>query len=519
MDAYMKKGIFYISLAVIVGILTFSTHMPDYDLWARLAVGSIFFATGHVLKHDIFSFLPTKVLWVDHEWGSGVVFYFFVKYFGDSGLFILKALILFAIFFLIIKTIRLQNGKNTAGIFYFIFLGFSLLPGIANLLRSQMFTYLFFTLWIYILEKMRREEIRLPWILPLTMLCWVNMHGGFLAGIGLVIIYAFGALLNREKYLKYFGLLALIIPVTLINPYGFHLWNFIIDAALMPRPYVTEWMPVSFNGPFHVMKGLKIHVHAGFMIFSLLTVIAGIKLYVQKGKPDWTRILLFILLFYVGIRHQRHATFLVLAVPAIFYYHYVNLFDPLQNFIPNNPSDQMRKTWMNLKQCFGYVVLAMIIIFMLPQLSNKARLDPLRYPVGSFEFIRQNNISGNLATTFGWGSYAFWKLYPQCRVLIDGRYEEVYSNDIYLPAMQCLENKGSCHDLLTKYNTDILVLSKNTFSPDDVLSFSNWGIVYQDVSSVVLLPKNRIKSVYIYPDGQNPAYLKEDLSRIIPLNS
>jgi len=35
-----------------------------------------FFQTGTVLKKDIFSYLPTKDLWVDHEWGSGVVFTF-----------------------------------------------------------------------------------------------------------------------------------------------------------------------------------------------------------------------------------------------------------------------------------------------------------------------------------------------------------------------------------------------------------------------------------------------------------
>lgn len=514
----MKKGIFYASIAVIICILTFSTNLADYDLWARLAVGSIFFQTGNVLKHDIFSYLPTKDLWIDHEWGSGVVFYFFVKYFGEWGIFALKAFIIFSIFILIFKIIKLQTNKDTPGIFYFIFLGFSLLPGIANLLRSQMFTYLFFTLWIYILEKMRREENRLIWILPVTMLLWVNMHGGFLAGIGLVIIYAIGELLNRKNYLKFFGILALIIPVTLINPYGFKLWNYIIEASLMPRIYIPEWAPISLSGPVHMMAGLKIHIHTGFMIFALLTILAGIRLYVQKEKPDWTRIILFILLFYLGMRHQRHTEFFVLAVPALCYHPYADLTGPLQKFIKDNLSDKLNKIWTTLRYGFGYIVLIVIFIYILPQLSNRILVDPLRYPVGSLEFIRQNNISGNLATTFNWGSYAFWKLYPQCKVLVDGRYEEVYPDDVYNLAMQFSENKGDWQAILKEYKADVLVLSKGNYSPADVLNFTDWKLVYQDMSSVLLLPKDKIKPFYIYPDYNNTIYSKEDLSKIISWN-
>jgi hypothetical protein len=99
----MKKLFFYLSITVIVYILTFVNNLPDYDLWARLAVGSIFFQTGKVLKHDIFSYLPTKDLWIDHEWGSSVVFYFFARYMDAWGIFFLKALIIFAIFTLILK--------------------------------------------------------------------------------------------------------------------------------------------------------------------------------------------------------------------------------------------------------------------------------------------------------------------------------------------------------------------------------------------------------------------------------
>lgn len=511
----MKNVFLYISVAAVVCVLTFITTLPDFDLWHRLAVGSIFFQTGSVLTQDIFSYLPTKDVWIDHEWGSGVIFYFLVNLFGEWGLFLLKASILSAIFFLIIKTVRLQSDKFTPGIFYIMFAGFSLLPFIANLVRCQMFTYLFFVLWIYVLEKTKRGNKSFIWLLPVTMLIWVNTHGGFLAGIGLVTIYAFGEWLNRNHALKYFLLLALLIPVTLINPYGLEFWKYIIEASLMPRPYIPEWHPISLAGPFHIIAGMKIHVFAGFMIFVLLTAFVGIRLVLQKQKPDWTRVILVTVLLYLGIKHQRHAAFFVIAVAALFYHRYFELLDPLRNFIHKILSDKFRRAWSTIRIGSGYVLLFIVLLYSFPYLSTGMMIDPSIYPIGSMEFIRQNNISGNLATTYNWGSYALWKLYPQCKIMIDGRYEQVYSDDVFDVAIRFSENKGDWQEALRKYSTDILVLFKTRHTPDDVLKLHGWQAVYDDMSSIVLLRKNNIKPFYIYPDYSNPIYAKEDLSRII----
>ncbi|PKN53238.1 MAG: hypothetical protein CVU55_03240 [Deltaproteobacteria bacterium HGW-Deltaproteobacteria-13] len=516
----MKKGIFYLSIAIIIYILTFAINLPDSDLWARLAVGSIFFQTGHVLQHDIFSYLPTKDLWIDHEWGSGVVFYFLARYLGEWGIFALKAFILFAILILIIKIIKLQANKDQgfAGVFYFIFLGFSLIPGIASLIRCQMFTYLFFTLWIYALERIRRQENQFIWIFPVTMLLWVNLHGGFLAGIGLIIIYAAGELLNYKNPLKYLGILALIIPATLMNPYGFELWNYMIDASFMPRPYIQEWQSISLNGPIHMIGGMKIHILAGFMIFALLTIMVSVKLLIQKGKPDWTKIILVTLLLYLSVKHQRHSEFFVLAVSGLLYHQYVHLFDPVRKFIKNKLSDKTDKVWEGIKYGFGYILLGAIFVYSMPYLSHSIIVDPMAYPVGSIEFIKQNNLSGNIATTYNWGSYASWKLYPQGKVLIDGRYEEVYPDVVYDAAMQFSEHQGDWRAILRDYHADVLVLSKRSYSPADVSNLTDWKLVYQDMSSVVLLPKDKIKSLYIYPDYKNPTYFKEDFSKKVKLD-
>jgi hypothetical protein len=99
--------------------------------------------------------------------------------------------------------------------------------------------------------------------------------------------------------------------------------------------------------------------------------------------------------------------------------------------------------------------------------------------------------------------------------MIDGRYEEVYPQNIYLMAMQLSEHTVNWRDILIKYPADILVLPKDRYAPADMTALSDWQIVYTDFASVVLLPKARVSERYIYPTIMSLFNFKEDLSKTI----
>ena len=44
-----------------------------------------------------------------------------------------------------------------------------------------------------------------------------------------------------------------------------------------------------------------------------------------------------------------------------------------------------------------------------------------RHPCGSVEFLRRNQLKGNLYNPLWWGSYVTWELYPNVLVAVDGR--------------------------------------------------------------------------------------------------
>jgi hypothetical protein len=518
---HVTKIVHIVLLAAVVYVLAFFVNTPDFDLWTRLAVGSIFFQTGHVARHDVFSYLPTKVPWIDHEWGSGVVFYAFVQLFGERGLFILKGLLIAAIFVMIGKTIRVRGSNHNPTVLFYAFLGYALHPGIASLIRSHMFSYLFFVVWLYALERVRRGDRKVLWVFPATMLVWVNMHGGFLAGVGLLLLYLVGELCNRKRPAPYLWILGSVLLAMLVNPYGLALWRAVVEAALLPRPFIPEWHPISLAGPKQMIGGLAVHYLMGFMILAALTLLAALRPRTLARKTDWTKVIVTVTLFLVAVRHQRHVVFFVLAAASLWYEQFVGLLEPLRALLDRMTSRSSATAGAAARWVVGYVFPAAVVLYviLIPRLSHRVTVDYRRFPVGSLEFIKQNELSGNVATAFDWGSYAGWKLYPQCKVMIDGRYEEVFPNDVFDVAMRFSVRQGDWREALRRYHTDVIVLPKAEYQPTDLALLPDWRPAYEDFVSLVLLPANSVPRRYVRPRFRDAAYSRENLAKPIVVAS
>ena len=233
-----KPVVFYIIFFLfILGFCTTATNY-DYDIWARLIVGMSVVQTGHVIKHDFLSYIPTHT-WFDHEWGSGVIFYLTQHFFSSAGLLILQALLVFLIFFVITKIVELRGVKTTSAFnflfYYFAFIAMS--QSLNEVIRCQLFSFLFFTIFLYILELARIGKYKALFILPILMIFWNNLHGGCVAGIGLISLYIIGEFLNKKPVKKYIYALISTILVLPINPWGFEYLGFLLNAT-------TNFLPV-----------------------------------------------------------------------------------------------------------------------------------------------------------------------------------------------------------------------------------------------------------------------------------
>ena len=435
--------IFYATLFMFIFGLGLYIRNIDNDFFARLIVGKTYFQTASVLNWDFLSFTPTH-RFIDHEWGSSLVFYFLQSNFGDTGLLIFKSLIYFATFYLLTKIILLHN-KNAKMHFLPFLIIINIIPTILfATLRCQSFTFFFFALWLYTLEKVRIEnKTRLLWILPATMLIWGNMHGGCAAGLGLLSMYIAGEFLNKKPVKKYIITLLFSLGVLFINPYGIEYLRFLFDAITLKRDLITEW-----QSTFSII-GRKFTPRFIIFIFILPILFA---IYALKFKPNWknidkTKLLVLIVTLLLSIKSIRFQPFFAFSILAFCYNDFYKIFDK-----------QLPQKIDDIKEI---VLMGMMFIFAIGAIyTTKMQCSAWDYPILEVEFLKTNKIKGNILCEFHDGSYVAYKLYPNNLIFMDGKYEEVYPNDLIYVLRDINLGLQGWEQHLKTYPIDIIIASK-----------------------------------------------------------
>lgn len=483
-----KAFLFYITLFLLILAFSTTANYFDFDLWARLIAGMGVIEGGHVLTSDFLSYTPVHTWW-DHEWGAGVIFYAVLKFFGPYSLIVLQALMLFGIFFTVSKIVKLKSSYNPYNILLYFFALMAVMDNLNNPIRCHMFSFLFFTIFIYILEKVRKGNNKLLFIIPIMVIFWNNIHGGVVSGLGLIGMYAVGEFLNKKPYAKYLITLGISLPLLLINPWGYQYIKFLLMANTMKRPYIVEWW--GLFSKFHLFKQIK------FKLFMLFSVIAeglftykSIKNQTLKNwyeKADKVKYIVVLSTLYLSISHIKLLPFFAIVTLCYLYDDFYKLFENIK--LPA------------IKDKIIYILLLFISIFTLSvkNFSVPAGIDI--YPVKEVEFIKINNLNGKILTNFGYGSYVSYKLYPQNKIFMDGRYEEVY-NDYMVPLLkEFMLAYPHWHQLLEYFPPDVMIIEKSYPIYNTLKAEKQWVAVYEGNNFGVFLPKKLANKKFVQPSS------------------
>ncbi len=490
---------FYILLFLLCASVAIKSANYDYDLWARLIAGMAIVQTGHILKYDFLSYTPTHE-WYDHEWGSSVIFYLFKEHFGHLGLMFLQVILIFLTMFVLVKAIKLRY-QNTCGyknvLIYFLVLNCFMVT-YSSLVRCHSFTFLFFMIELYMLEYIRKNNsYKLLLLFPFMFLIWGNMHGGVVSGLGLLAMYTLGEALNKKPF-KYLLITSLVCPLMLfINPYGPDFVTFLIKAVSMKRVHVVEW--------WHIFTKYNYKMFMTFKVMALLYVIVEFlkvkNSNISYKSLDKTKFIVLLVTLFMAIKHVKMMPFFVLTGTVFCYEDFLNAF---KNF--NFPKWSMPSLIVFLT-C--YSILAISIKDYRPLVNYNA------YPVMEVEFLRKNHIEGKLLTNFGIGSFAAYKLYPQNTIYMDGRYEEVYNDDLlyYLDAFFALKGGDNAFYILENYKPDIIILETGYKRLYNLLSKSDdWRLAFDGINYGVFINAKIYRKNYSPPSGDLKYYKKTILN-------
>lgn len=487
--------IFYITLFGLCFVLANHTAGYDYDLWARLIVGKVFWATGHVLKYDFLSYTPTRE-WYDHEWGSGTfAFYPVLEAFGPIGLIFLQAIFIYLTFFFCIKVIKLRmKEKYSHHILFFVLTLFVYNECVCLPVRCQMFSFLFVALTLYLLERARVGKNKTLWIIPPLMIIWNNLHGGVVSGLGIIFLYAVGEFLSKRPFKKYLIVLAVSLPLLIINPYGIRYLEFLFMANTMARKDIIEWWSVfhPFHFPncahFFTWTGAVALIELGFIIRDLI---------VKKFKRffielDYTKWILVLVTGYLGFIHVKLIPIFIIMITSFCY----------QDIYKLIPKSDLAKIWSLV---FVYILISGVWLFA----PTTAKASWRMFPLKEVEFIKINNLEGNIIASYGHGSYVTYKLFPHNKVYMDGRYEEVYDEEILMHLKVFYDMGYYWGNILLRYPPDVILLPKEAPVYKHLSKvYPAWQKIYEGEQCGVFVKNPKQPEDYIKPPEDIEYYQK-----------
>lgn len=481
------------TIAVILFCLqSFSNNKADVDLWGNVGFVKAMPWSQEFLRTNTFSFTEPGHAWINHEWLSEYILNRTHTIAGNSGLLALKvALGLLAIGLL---SIAVRRGAASGTLqFLFLILVISTM-GYGFSIRPHLFTYVFLILFLLILKYHWKNRSLVLLVVPAMGLVWANLHGAFFVGIVLVILFtvselfkslAAGRIKDDSPFLlQLLAALALLGSASFATPYGLDLWKFIAESAATARPYLSEWEP--FNPVRHFAD------HTDFMA---LTILSAASLAFSSRRKDPTWICLLALSFIGALILRRNIP--IFAIVTCF-------------VVPEHMEDVAGNALARIRESLPAPVLPVLLCAFIPLCAwytvavNKT--NPLqievprdRFPTGVMSFIKANNIRGNMLTFFDWAEYCIWKLYPDCRVFLDGRFTDAYGRETVSDYLTILYSGKDWETILKKYPVNMLLLHKenSTYimlsqyndrpSYKKILGMDNWRLICEDQVSGLFL--------------------------------
>ena len=238
-----------------VTVLTVSSKFNNPDLWFHLKLGQVVWTTHSIPSTDIFSFTAWGHSWIAHEWLAELGIYAVYRLGGYPALMGCFAGVASLLFGLVYFLCYQRCGSWLAALLGGVCAWFFAIAGLA--IRPHLLGYLFLVTELILLELARRNR-RWLWLLPPLFAVWVNCHGSYFFGMGVLVLYwlcsfvkgRWGMVVaeardSQER--QALGLVLLLCVLALCaNPIGIRLLLYPLNVAFQQPTNlsaVEEWLP------------------------------------------------------------------------------------------------------------------------------------------------------------------------------------------------------------------------------------------------------------------------------------
>ncbi|HKN16431.1 MAG TPA: tetratricopeptide repeat protein [Candidatus Sulfotelmatobacter sp.] len=500
----------------------------DLDMGWHLATGR-YVVQHHVIPHtDVLSYTSAGMEWIYPPF-AGVLLYGVFSAWGHAGLSWFCTLGLVAMVACLLRSPSRKESGIAAG------LAIIAVPGLAQRAtpRADLFTTLFFAVFLVRLWRFHRSGAVVPdsqgepcpgpsrlWILPLLMLLWVNLHPGFIAGLGVLSAYLLiegldllflsrrPAVLERLKQAG--PPLAATVVATLFNPYGLRIFKASLRLAGLPRsslpgtgPDVVELLTVRLTLP---SLAQALDWRDPLSSYWWLAFVAVVVIALALWRRQFGAVLLMAAALYVSIQHLRYQALFACVVVVV---GSTILAEGLQE--KKQSEAKFVAKWSGILRVMPVIAASLLCLLTCVRIADLA--SNRFYHMFSFEmrfgtgeswwfperaaaFIQREHLPGNIFHPYNLGGFAAWRLGPTYGDFIDGRgvsstvwaeQKNLLSSSLDSPVWEAESDRRNL-------NVVFLPLGRSYGIETQVLlslcQSRQWRPVYLDEVSIVLL-RNR----------------------------
>lgn len=479
-----------VGAALTAILVVLCRRVGDPDFWWHMQDGSWIIDHGRLPTHELFTYTVSSKPWSDQEWGSEVLGDLIFRAGGFLAFSLVYTAVTWAGFWCIWRRMAMERVPALIAAACLVV---AALAGVAVWgPRSQMISFALLCMTLLWLEAYLRDRGRIIFLLPLVMVVWANLHGGFVYGLAAVGVAATTETVlwlvspadpnHRRRSLRLWLLLAACMVAALVNPLtiGAYLAAVKVETSHAQQGFIAEWQSPNFHDPAEL-----------FLELLLLLVVASMAL----RRPRLWDALLTLIGIYAALASVRNAE---LAVA---------LLTPMVGWSLGGAWERSRwrdpfAAWMRRRSqdVFAAVAIGTAVVvvgsvgFAANTLSSQTASTAANFPVAAANCLAANpSVGTRMFNAYDWGGYLIYRFYatPQRnarRVFIYGEATEM-GNQLLQEVSDVESPQTDWHQIITEHGVNYVVERPSSALAVALSVDPQWKEVYNDGFAVILVKK------------------------------
>ena len=481
---------------VFIAIFAMAVRMPaDTDTWWHLASGRYMVAQHAIPLTDPFSHTRQGASWIDHGW-LAQLFWYALYSLGSWPLLALGVAALVTLAWWLMWRQCAGNSYVRAVVVVWS----AITSSVIWAARPQLVSFLLAALLSHLLQRYKRGNGRLlPWV-PLVVLVWANVHGGYAIAFILMGCYLVGELLNRLsghrddpvfspaqlRHLVWVMLLS--FAVVGLNPHTWQMWLYPLHTVGIGvlREFIQEWQSPDFHQVWQ-------------QPFLLLLLGALLALGRAGRRADFSDLTLLGVWTVAALLAGRNmALFALLSAPIVTHYASLALERQLEDWraLPH------MQRWLDalirpltsgrLQTVLHGVFLTLIALTaalkvylaLQPAALEKAMRETL--PVDAVSVLHSQRPPGALFNSYNWGGYLIFTLWPEYLVFVDGR-TDLYDDELLRQYLAIYSASDDWQEQLARYDVRVVLVEADSILARFLRREPGWREIFRDQKATILI--------------------------------